>query len=127
MFNRHLIAFFTKKPLSLTGDSQGSGSQILVRKLDDKRIRLYWIPEGNWDRLKGDFQFSQGIVVLSQTEAVPVPSTKLTFAKKGLKDLEKIMQQTKSELQKFSSFYGFAIHSYESYRPWLERQKDGSK
>jgi len=65
--------------------------------------------------------------VLSQTDATSVPSTKLTFAKKGLEDLEKVMQQTKLELQKFSSFYGFAIHSYESYRPWLERQKGRSK
>ena len=107
--------------------SQGSGSQILLKKLNDKKMRIYWVPEGNWDRLKQDSQFSQGIVVLSQTDATSVPSTKLTFAKKGLKDLEKVMQQTKSELEKFSSFYGFAIHSYESYRPWLEQQKGGSK
>jgi len=107
--------------------SQGSGSQILLKKLNDKRIRIYWIPEGHWDRLKGDPQFSQDIAVLSQTDATSVPSTKLTFAKKGLEDLEKVMQQTKLELQKFSSFYGFAIHSYESYRPWLERQKGRSK
>lgn len=107
--------------------SQGSGSQILVRRLDDKRIRLYWIPEGHWDGIKKDPQFSQDTVVLGQTDATPVPSAKLTFAEKGLKDLKKVMQQTKSELQKFSSFYGFAIHSYESYRPWLERQKGRSK
>lgn len=107
--------------------SPGSGSQILLRRLDGKRIRLYLIPESSWDRFKRDPQFSQGVVVLGQTHADLVPSTKLTFAKKGLNDLETVIQQTKSELQKFSSFYGFAIHSYESYRPWLERQMRGKK
>ena len=105
--------------------SRGSGSQILLKRLDGKRICLYWIPEGNRDRFKCDPQFSQGVVVLGQTRATFVPSTKLTFAKKDLKDLEAVIQQTKSELQNFSSLYGFAIHSYESFRPWLERQKRG--
>ncbi len=102
--------------------SRGSGSQILLRRLDSKRVCLYWIPDGNWDRSKRDPQFSQGVAVLGQTRATFVSSTKLTFAKKDLKDLETVIQQTKTELQNFSSFYGFAIHSYESYRPWLERQ-----
>jgi hypothetical protein len=83
---------FAKSP------SQGSGSHILVRKLDGKRICLYWIPDGNWERFKGSPQFSQGIVVLGQILATPVPSTKLTFAKKKLKDLKTVIQQTKSEL-----------------------------
>ncbi len=104
--------------------SYGSGSQILLRNLNDKRVRFYWIPDGSWDRLKRDTQLPQGGVILSQTHATPVPSTKLTFAKKRLKDLERVMQQTKSELQNFSSFSGFAIHSYESFRPWIERQKE---
>jgi len=106
--------------------SRGSGSQILIKRLDSKRIRLYWIPDGNWERFKRDPQFSQDVVVLAQTHVTHVPATKLTFAQKDLKDLETVMQQTKSELQKFSSFYGFAIHSYESYRAWLERQKGGN-
>jgi hypothetical protein len=103
--------------------SHGSGSQILLRSLNDKRVRLYWTPDGSWDRLKRDPQLSQGVVILGQIHATLVPSTKLTFAKKNLKDLERVIQQTKSELQNFSSFYGFAIHSYESFRPWIERQK----
>ena len=102
---------------------QGNGSQMLLKRLSGERIRLYWIPAGKWDRFKGDLQSSQDCLVLSQTHATPVPSTKLTFARKDLNDLETVMRQTKLELQNLSSFYGFAIHSYESYRPWLEQQE----
>jgi len=101
--------------------SLGSGSHILVKRLDGKRARLYWIPVGDWDRFIIDPKFSHDTVVMGQTDATFVPSTKISFAKKDLKDLEVVIQQTKSELQNFSSFYGFAIHSYESFRPWLER------
>jgi len=102
---------------------QGKDSKILIKRLEDNRIRLFWIEEENWERFKRDPQFSQDVVVLAQSSETYVSATKLTFAQKDWIDLETVMQQTKSELQKFSSFYGFAIHSYESYRPWLERKK----
>ncbi|MDA2923639.1 hypothetical protein MYX65_03110 [Acidobacteria bacterium AH-259-L09] len=101
--------------------SQGDGSQILLKRLDGKRVRLYWIPVGQRSLLQKDPQLLQGAILLSQTHATPVPSEKLTFAKKSLEDLKEVMRQTASELLYFPSFYGFALHSYESYRPWLER------
>jgi len=104
-------------------DSQGIGSQILLKNLDGKRARLYWIPDENWDRLKRKPQISKDIVVLGQTHATNVSSSKMTFAKKNLKDLARVIYQAKLELQDFDSFYGFAIHSYESFLPWIERQK----
>ncbi|MDA2938490.1 hypothetical protein MYX75_09540 [Acidobacteria bacterium AH-259-A15] len=96
-------------------------SRILVKAIDGKRLRLYWIPDGQWALLQNDSQLLQGAILLSQTHATSVPSAKLTFAKKSLEDLKEVMQQTASELLYFPSFCGFALHSYESYRPWLKR------
>lgn len=102
------------------------GSRVVVEAIDSERIRVYWIPDGEWDTLQRDRRFTKHVVVLGQTHATFVPSGKLTFAKKNLHDLEDVIQRTASELQRFPSFYGFAVHSYESYRPWLERQREKS-
>jgi len=100
------------------------GSRILLERIEGKKIRLYWIPDGQWERVQRDHPFSSPVVILGQTHATFVPSGKLTFANKDLQDLKEVMQQAESELQRFPSFSGFTIHSYESYRPWLERQKE---
>jgi len=100
------------------------GSRILLERIEGKKVRLYWIPDGQWERVQEDHQFSSAVVVLGQTHATSIPSGKLTFADKDLQDLKEVMRQAESELQRFPSFSGFTIHSYESYRPWLERQRE---
>ena len=65
---------------------------------------------------------SQGALLLHQTRQVKVPSSKLTFEQKTPEDLEEVMRHSEQELCQFPSFHGFVIHSYESYRPWLEKQ-----
>jgi len=100
------------------------GSRILLERMEGNKVRLYWIPDGQWERVQRDHPFSSPLVVLGQTQATFVPSGKLTFANKDLQDLKEVMRQAASELQRFPSFSGFTIHSYESYRPWLERQKE---
>ena len=101
-----------------------SGSRILLERIEGKKVRLYWIPDGQWERVQKDHPFSAPVVVLGQTHATFVPSGKLTFANKDLQDLKEVMQQAESELRRYPSFSGFTIHSYESYRPWLERQRE---
>jgi hypothetical protein len=101
-----------------------SGSRILIERIEGQKVRLHWIPDGQWERVQKDHLFSSLLVVLGQTQTTFVPSGKLTFADKDLQDLEEVMRQTESALRRFPSFSGFTIHSYESYRPWLERQRE---
>lgn len=95
---------------------QGGGSRLLIKNIDSQKIRITFIP-------KGETVDIRGALMLRQTRQVQVPATKLTFEKKKLKDLEEVMRHSENELCQFSSFHGFVIHSYESYRPWLEKQK----
>ena len=73
-----------------------------------------------WDRLGGERGTTTGTVILRESRSTEVPSGKLTFAAYGRSELDVVIEDTALELQQFESFYGFAIHSYESYRPWLE-------
>ena len=119
--------------------SQGSGgSRVVVEQIDDGRARISWIAEEAWDRLRerprtttgtttGTTTAAEtttgttmGTVILRESRATHVPSTKLSFAAYSRSELDVVIEQTALELQQFESFYGFAIHSYESYRPWLE-------
>lgn len=95
---------------------EGGGSKVLITPLDSQNIQMTFIP-------KGETLDSQGSILLHQTRLVQVPSSKLTFEQKSPEDLETVMRHTKQELCQFSSFHGFVIHSYESFRPWLENQK----
>ena len=103
---------------------QGSGgSRVVIEQIDHERARISWIAEEAWDRLGGWPEIPgamMGTVTLRESRATSVPSGKLSFAEYGRSELEIVIERTALELQQFESFYGFAIHSYESYRPWLE-------
>jgi hypothetical protein len=75
-----------------------------------------------WSRLSGP-PMAAAVVILRESRATDVPSSKLSFARYSRNELEVVMDQTARELQHFASFHGFAIHSYESYRSWLERSR----
>ena len=61
---------------------------------------------------------------VGQKGRVNVSAAKVTFDKKSRSELESTMREAATELSRYSSFLGFAIHSYESYRPWLKRASD---
>jgi hypothetical protein len=96
--------------------SAGKGaSRLWIEPLDEDRIRLHWLPSesprpGSKTR------------ELAQTRKVFVPSSKLTFQQLQPSDLKEVIDQAEPELRRFSSFEGFVIHSYESFRPWLQRK-----
>ncbi len=96
--------------------SKGRGSKVRIEPLDADRMRLDWIPAGVPVAAGGGR-------VLHQKRAVNVPSSKITFDRKTPEDLETVLRQSERELRRFSSFHGFVIHSYESYRSWLERER----
>lgn len=101
--------------------SEGSGgSWVVIEQIDDERARVSWIAEEAWDRLGRRRKTTTGTVILRESRATDVPSGKLSFARYSRSELERVIEQTALELQQFESLYGFAIHSYESYRPWLE-------
>ena len=101
--------------------SEGSGgARIVVEKIDGERARISLIGEEAWERLGGRPNTTTGAVTLRASRVTSVPSDKLSFAGYSSGDLEVVIEQTALELQQFESFYGFAIHSYESFRPWLE-------
>ena len=96
---------------------RGKGSKITLDTIDDQHVQVSWIPP-KVNLTANDSQ------VLKQISVVNVPSSKITFDKLSPKDLRKVLQHLKVELQKYSSFHGIVIHSYESYRPWLEKQEN---
>lgn len=95
---------------------RGKGTRVLIKKSGQDKAQITWLPEGKQVSTK------EGIV-LHQTRAIPVSAGKITFDKKYPEDLVEVMEQAEGELSQFSSFQGFIIHSYESYRPWLKRRK----
>jgi hypothetical protein len=96
------------------------GSRVIIEQIDGERARVSWIAEEAWDRLDFRPTTTVGTVTLRASRVTSVPSGKLSFADYSRSELETVIKQTTQELQQFESFYGFAIHSYESYRPWLE-------
>ena len=100
--------------------SQGAGgSRVVVEQIDGERARISWIAEEAWERLGSRRGTKTGTVVLTEARATEVSSSKLSFARYSRTELDVVMEQTALELQQFESLYGFAIHSYESFRPWL--------
>ncbi len=96
---------------------------MVVEQIDDERARISWVDEEEWERLGRLRETTTGTVILRESRATEVPSGKLTFAPFSKSELEGVIDQTASELQHFESLYGFAIHSYESYRAWLEENR----
>ncbi len=96
---------------------------VIVEQIDDERARVSWIAEEAWDRLGRRRKTTTGTVILRESRATDVPSSKLSFARYSRSELEGVIEQTALELQQFGSLFGFAIHSYESYRAWLEGQR----
>lgn len=89
----------------------GSGSALVIESLGGKKALISLMPGGG----------GGGGITLHQTRSVNVPASKITFADKPKTDLAKVMQEAGSEFSIFPSFYGFAIHSYESYKLWLTK------
>jgi hypothetical protein len=91
-------------------------STLAVRKLEGTRAALEWFPPGSQAPENRE-------LLLFQSSSIPVPASKITFFNKTRRDLERVIRQTAQEFARYKSFAGFALHSYQSLRPWLERQK----
>lgn len=74
-----------------------------------------WIPEGTDMGTQSD-------LYLSQQKKTFVPAGKLTFADRSIGELTEIMEKAESEFQEYPSFYGFAIHYYESFQKLFKKK-----
>jgi hypothetical protein len=92
----------------------GGPSHVVIQKQEGTKVLLQWIPQTKGRASKGD-------VVLSQKKRVFVPSGKLTFADRGTEELTDVMEKAESEFQEYPSFYGFAIHYYQSYQKLFKK------
>jgi hypothetical protein len=89
-------------------------SWIHLKKREGTKILLQWFPEGTDNETKNEF-------FLSQKKKIFVPAGKLTFAERSVRDLNEMMKKAESEFQKYPSFYGFAIHYYESFQTLCQK------
>ena len=101
-----------------------AGSVVVLAPQDDS-IRIYLLPEGR----AGDSAASRSMASWFQdqkidhqafwwwpvTRRVEVPASKITFARHGARRLREVMDGTRTELGRFPSFAGFALHFAESY------------
>ncbi len=96
---------------------QGKGpSRIQLKKEEGTKILLRWIPEGTEIDVQPD-------VFLSQKKKTFVPAGKITFADRSIQELCHIMKKAESEFQGYPSFYGFALHYYESFRALSKKRQ----
>jgi len=98
-------------------------SRLIVREQAKNKVRLYFIPDKSWRSVRGNIDIRDNDIVIGQSNAIFVPAGKLTFQNKKLSDFRKARAQTLKELDHHKSFYGFITHSYESYRPWLQKRQ----
>lgn len=97
----------------------GPGSRVVVDFSNGKESKLYWFSEDSWRRVADTIEKTDGLFVLSQVSRTEIPAEKQTFYNLGTDRLYSVMKHSMFELLYLNSFHGFAIHSYESYRPWL--------
>ncbi|MDH3458295.1 MAG: hypothetical protein OER90_15745 [Gemmatimonadota bacterium] len=100
------------------------GSVVVLAQHEDS-IRIYLVPEGGagdaaTSRSMASWFDDQGIDRQAfwwwpVTRRVDVPASKITFARHGSHRLREVMDGTRTELGRFPSFAGFALHFAESY------------
>lgn len=104
--------------------AQGHGPRIAIRPTRGASAQIVFLSEADWRAIGARIKKEKDTVVLGRIARTEVPADKLTFADRDPSDLDTAMRHTVFELGELKSFRGFAIHSYESYRPWLlSRQK----
>ncbi|MBI2618580.1 MAG: hypothetical protein HYW57_00690 [Ignavibacteriales bacterium] len=61
------------------------------------------------------------IVVWPVERAIPLPASRLSFARSGIYQLAQVVTESEPILSQWKSFAGFAFHHYESYRSLLRK------
>jgi hypothetical protein len=90
---------------------------LAVHPAGPGRLRLTLHPRG----LPGPLP--AGSRLLGSVHRERASGDRISFARLSPRDLLRVRAEVSAELADIPSFAGFAIHSYESYRPWLERHR----
>jgi hypothetical protein len=104
-------------------DDPGEAPRLVLDGYDGVKVRVRWLAAKDWPAVGRRVARRADVIVLEKIFEAWVPADKITFQDKTPADLERVMAQSATELLEFPSFSGFSIHSYESYRPWLEGRK----
>jgi hypothetical protein len=99
--------------------ASGSGvDPVLISLAKPGSIDIAWFVGPAGERARAEMRAAGSFLALGRVKSIEVPSSKLTFARRGRAALRQVMDQAELELSPLPSFGGFALHSYESYR-WL--------
>jgi hypothetical protein len=93
----------------------GSSDRVVLSGFDGQSLKVSLIPAGTTHK-----ELAHHIKTLGEIFRATAPADKISFDTLTPEDLKRVMTQTKRELSPLKSFVGFAVHSYESYRPWME-------
>jgi len=99
-------------------------SRVVVLARGKSAASLHLVSPSQWPRLRSELE-SLGIDLASLVwwpirNTTFVPGHKLTFSSLGADQMHQTMAEAQSELSRFSSFGGFAVHDYLGYRRLLK-------
>ena len=92
----------------------GGHAFLAFKGFDGQHVTLHLLPNRHW--LFTPAYSSAKLRLLHQFRETRVSASKITFARLGISKLERVMQRSRRELSRYTSFAGFAIHSYTSFR-----------
>ena len=96
---------------------------LIVEPRPGGRALLTYVPRA-LRRADGRYPWlTEGARLLRRRDSLFVPAKKITFASQEVAALDRTLRLSRRELSSHVSFAGFVVHSYESYRPWLERRR----
>jgi hypothetical protein len=99
-------------------------SRVVVLARGKSAASLHLVSPSQWPTLRGELE-SLGVDVASLLwwpirSTTVVPGHNLSFSSLGADQMHQTMAEAQSELGRFSSFAGFAVHDYLGYRRLLK-------
>ena len=102
-----------------------AGTFLFAAQRSDTAIVFYYVPDGRLGEFENLIKKKnirmEDLNYWRLKENIFVPGSKITFAGMGSKSFKEACDQTIFELNRNPSFYGMAIHYYETYREILSK------
>jgi len=95
------------------------GELLLIEAVSPEKARVSLIQRNQLSQAKAKLQQK---IILFQNKKNEVLGSRMSFADKPPEDLEEVMRESAKYLAIYPSFYGFAIHSFESYNQWFNKK-----
>lgn len=88
---------------------EGKASSVYIGSIGGGKARIQWLPP----EMDGRPGLPRDAVPLRELRATHVSADKITFARRGLAELDDVVLELTRELAPIPGFSGFAFHSYE--------------